>query len=166
MDVAQGHRATPPGMAPEEARCRVHIKERISMKKILVIGASVAAMMAGMAIAEEAAPAAQAAPVKVEKKTPAAPVDLTVSGILEKVEHKKKDGTATWVYQIKGEDGSITRLQGKGKKGDSAVEWDSWVGAKVTVVGKGRELTNKQGVKMRMIRKIVSITKADAAPAN
>lgn len=142
------------------------------MKKLLVIGASVAAMMAGVAIAEEAAPAAPAVPAvpaKVEKKAPAAPmVDLTVNGVLEKVEHKKKDGTSKAAYQIKGDDGSITKLQGKVsvKKGEPAVDLEALVGAKVTVVGKGREVTNKQGIKMRMIGKIDSITKIPAPPAN
>lgn len=138
------------------------------MKKIWLIGASVLVLAAGVALAEEVK--GEGKPdLKAEKKTSTESQrlpelkDFTITGTLEKVELRNKDGSVKVEYQIAGKDGSVTRFGGRGagKRGEPAVNFQDFAGAKVTAVGIGREFTRK-GKTLRMINKLVSISKADA----
>jgi len=89
--------------------------------------------------------------------------DFTITGTLEKVELRNKEGGVKVDYQVAGDDGIVTRFAGRGTggSGEFAAKFEGLAGAKVTVVGKGREFTRK-GRTLRMINKLASITKADA----
>ncbi len=84
--------------------------------------------------------------------------EMTLTGTVEKMERKKKDGTVfmTW-FQLSGDDGVVTRLPK-----EKAAEY---VGMKVRIVGIGEE-TRKKDKTARRIEAIQSIEKVgEAAPA-
>lgn len=126
------------------------------MKKLAVIGALV--MAVAVVNGGEKAKGKEAA--NGEKEAVAAPaIELTLSGKVEKVEKKKKDGTVfmTW-YRLVGDDGVTTHLP-KGKV-------EEYVGEKVKVTGMGSETKKKDKVE-RKLETIASIEKiaADSQPA-
>jgi len=95
---------------------------------------------------------------KAEAKMAAAGTEMTLTGTVEKMERKKKDGTVfmTW-FQLSGDDGVVTRLPK-----EKAAEY---VGMKVRIVGIGEE-TRKKDKTARRIEAIQSIEKVgEAAPA-
>lgn len=138
------------------------------MKTIWVLGASLVVLAAGVTLADGVKGDGKP-DLKAEKKANTESQrlpelkDFTITGTLEKVEFRNKDGSVKVEYQIAGEDGSVTRFGGRsaGKRGEPAVKFEDFAGAKVTVVGIGREFTRK-GKTLRMINKLISISKADA----
>jgi hypothetical protein len=128
------------------------------MKKLWLVGVGALVMAVTAVYAGEKGkdkPAEQA-----DKEMAAvAGTEMTVTGIVEKMERKKKDGTPfmTW-FQLTGEDGVITHLP-KGKVED-------YVGMKVTITGTGEE-TRKRNKTARKLETITSIEKVagEAPPA-
>lgn len=95
---------------------------------------------------------------KADKEVAAAGKEMTLTGTVEKMERKKKDGAVfmTW-FQLSGDDGVVTRLPKE--------KVEEYVGQKVRIVGVGEE-TRKKDKTMRRIESITSIEKIeDAAPA-
>jgi hypothetical protein len=93
---------------------------------------------------------------KPAQKSPAPELkEMTLTGVVEKVENKKKDGSPmmTW-FTLTGEDGIVAHLP-KGKV-------EEFVGMKVKLVGMGFD-TTKRGKPARTIETIKSIQKAEGA---
>jgi len=128
------------------------------MKRLWLVGVSVLAMAAVGVLAGEKAKEKAAA--KAEKEVAAAAaVEMTLTGTVEKVERKGKNGAVfmTW-FELSGDDGVMTHLP-KGKV-------EEYVGEKVRIVGTGEETTSKKDKVTRKLETITSIEKLDeAAPA-
>lgn len=127
------------------------------MKKVWLVGVIVMTLcMAGATAKEGKEPAA-----KDEKKAGAAKElateEMTITGTIDKMEKKKKDGTPmmTW-YRLIDEDCREVRVP----KG----EVEKYVGCKVKVTGQGYTL-EKKGKTMRAFKTITSIEKLADAPA-
>jgi len=85
--------------------------------------------------------------------------NLTVEGVVEKVEKKKETGPdPKFEYKLTEEDGTVVFLP-KGEMG-----LDQYVGKKVTVTGQDSN-SEKKGKKIKMFKTITKIEKADATPA-
>ena len=127
------------------------------MKKLWMVGVGVVAMAVAAAVAGEKAKEKPTA--KAEKDVAAAPaVEMTLTGTVEKIERKGKNGAVfmTW-FELAGDDGVMTHLP-KGKV-------EEYVGEKVRIVGSGEEINKKEKV-TRKLETITSIEKLEeAAPA-
>jgi len=123
------------------------------MKKVLTICLMVMMVTMGGSIA-------------AEKKHSVAKTDkivtlqnMTVEGVVEKVEKKKETGPdPKFEFKLTEEDGTVVFLP----KGEIGL--DQYVGKKVTVTGQGSN-SEKKGKKSRMFKTITKIEKADATPA-
>ena len=127
------------------------------MKRLWLVGVSLMAMAAVAVLAGEKAKEKAAAKADKEKEVAAAPaVEMTLTGTVEKVERKGKDGAVfmTWC-ELAGDDGVMTHLP-KGKV-------EEFVGEKVRIVGTGEETTSKKDKVSRKLETITSIEKIDAA---
>ncbi len=137
------------------------------MSKIWMIGACVMALSVAGAMAE--------GEVKAEKKAPAPKPELkelTLEGVVNKIENKKKDGTVTTALKLVMDDGSNVMLpKGKPGKDSPAASLESAIGLRVKVVGMGFEM-EKKGKKVYGLRTITSAAKVEvpaaaaAAPTN
>jgi hypothetical protein len=144
------------------------------MKKLWVIGASIVALSVGSALAEGDAGAPPVKKAKHEK--PAAAADqpkpelkeLTLTGTIQKIECKKKDGTVENVLKLVTTDGAEVMLPKtvKGKDGVPAVNLEELAGSNVRVVGMGYE-QEKGGKRRCQLKEIKTVEKVGApvAPA-
>lgn len=143
--------------------------------KRFVISSLVAGIVAvGLTVnAQNTAPVVPAAPVEkaVKKAAPMPPaIDITVTGTLKKEEKTKQDKAGKEIkrvhYALTLDDGSLVMLPApRAKKGqEAAVNLDAFVDKKVKVVGKGREVVDKKGVKKSIVSEITTIEEVAAVP--
>ncbi len=127
------------------------------MTKFWLVGVGVLAAAVAVATAETGDKSAEKPAVKAAKEVVASPaVPMTLTGTVEKMERKGKDGTPfmTW-FELAGDDGVRAHLP-KGKV-------EQFVGMKVKIEGAGVETTKKSKV-TRKLETITLIEKVDAAP--
>jgi hypothetical protein len=122
------------------------------MKRLWIAG--IGALVMAVVAANAGEKAKDKPDAKADAEIAAAPaVEMTLTGTVEKVEKKKKDGTPfmTW-FELAGDDGVITHLP-KGKVED-------FVAMKVRVVGTGTETTKGEKT-TRKLETITSIEKVE-----
>lgn len=94
--------------------------------------------------------------------------DVKAEGTVAKVEKQGKAGKAMEIYELTDASGTkIVLPPVKAKKGEPApaINLADFVGQSVVVSGKGLEKEGKGGKKQCIIKEIISIEKAAAAPA-
>ncbi len=137
------------------------------MSKTWMIGACVVALSVAGALAE--------GDVKPEKKATAVkaqPKEMNLEGVINKIEHKKKDGTVFITLKLLLDDGTEVSLP-KAKPGveSPAAKLESAIGLRVRIVGTGYEM-EKKGKKICGFSTIKSAEKVEvpaaaaAAPTN
>ena len=109
------------------------------MKKLWLVGVGVVALVTAVAVAGEKAKEKAAAKAEKEAVAAAPAVEMTLTGTVEKIERKGKNGVVfmTW-FELAGDDGVVTHLP-KGKV-------EEYVGEKVRIVGTGEEINKKEKV--------------------
>ena len=143
------------------------------MRKLWMIGAGIVSLSVAGALAQgdatQVAPggdnvkhARHAEGPKPEMK------ELTLTGTVQKVEHKKKDGTVFTAFKLVTVDGIDVMLSKNpaAKNGAPAIDLESLVGSNVKIVGMGFEMDHN-GKKMYHLNSITSAEKVGmpVAPA-
>jgi hypothetical protein len=142
------------------------------MSKLWMIGVGVMALSVAGAIAQgeakqEQAPADKPRHERKERMPKPELKELSMEGVLQKIEQKKKDGTVATSLKLVTDDGTEVMLPKKaGGKDAPAIDMDSQVGSRVKVVGMGSE-SDKGGKKRCFLKSIKSMEKVVpvAAPA-
>jgi hypothetical protein len=128
---------------------------RSNMKKLWMIGAGVIALsISGVKAEDQAKPEA---PVVTEEKVRHAKPELkelTIEGVLQKSEHKKKDGTLSPLITLVTDDGAQVWLPKNGPEANL----ESLIGSRVKVVGTGYEM-DRGGKKRIGLKSIKSVEK-------
>lgn len=129
----------------------------IEMKKVWLVGAIVITLSMAGAMAKDATEPAAKADKKGAATRELTTEEMTITGTIDKMEKKKKDGTPmmTW-FRLIDEDCREVRVP----KG----EVEKYVGCKVKVTGQGYTL-DKKGKTMRAFKTITNIEKLADAPA-
>jgi hypothetical protein len=146
------------------------------MSKLWMIGIGVMALSVAGAMAEgeakQEAPAVdkpkherKAEQVKAELK------ELSLEGVIQKIEHKRKDGQIATSLTLLTDDGTKVMLPKAGTgKAVPAVDLENMVGARVKIVGMGYEMERggKKRCAIKTIKsfeKVVPVTAPVPAPA-
>lgn len=128
-------------------------------KSAVVVMGVVLVTVAGMALAEEATEGK-----KREHKV--ALKDMSVTGVLSKVESKDKEGNLRVSYVVTDDAGEKTRVPAPRAKAGAevavadALNLDDFVDQKVTITGKGAERKGKNGEMHLSLMKVDSIVPA------
>jgi len=143
------------------------------MSKIWMIGASLMAFSVAGALAEaetkqEAAPLAPAKQELKALKPKSELKELSLEGVIHKIETKRKNGTVSTALKLVTDDGAVVMLPNdKPGKNDPAGGLESSVGLRVKIVGMGYE-SEKNGKKRCGLKTIKSVQKVEvpALPAS
>jgi hypothetical protein len=151
------------------------------MHKLWMIGVGVISLSVACAVAQDDAAKAKnekkADAPKVEKKAGEAKVkadapkvemkEMTVEGMLSKVEGKDKEGKPTTTLKMVTDDGTAVALP-RMKAGDAAaVNLENHAGSRVKIIGMGteREAKGKKSILLKSIKTIEKVGAPAAAPA-
>lgn len=151
------------------------------MQKLWIVGAGVVALSVAVAFAQDDAGKAKhekkADAPKAEKKVgeakPKAEApkvemkEMTVEGMLSKVEGKDKEGKPTTSLKMVTDDGTAVALP-RMKAGDAAApNLENYAGSRVKIVGMGteREAKGKKSILLKSIKTIEKVGAPAAAPS-